>query len=47
MLLSNVRAIACYRKCGLMKEGREREAALVNGACQDDICNSPKTENPA
>ncbi|UCI17779.1 GNAT family N-acetyltransferase [Mesorhizobium sp. B2-1-8] len=32
VLSSNSRAIACYRKCGFVEEGREREAALVNGA---------------
>jgi RimJ/RimL family protein N-acetyltransferase len=37
VLASNARAIACYRKCGFVEEGREREAALVNGAWQDDI----------
>jgi RimJ/RimL family protein N-acetyltransferase len=34
---SNDRAIACYRKCGFQVEGREREAALVDGRWQDDI----------
>ncbi|RWM12879.1 MAG: N-acetyltransferase [Mesorhizobium sp.] len=37
VLSSNSRAIACYRKCGFVEEGHEREAALVNGAWQDDI----------
>jgi RimJ/RimL family protein N-acetyltransferase len=37
VLASNARAIACYRKCGFVEEGRERDAALVNGAWQDDI----------
>ncbi|WP_224545310.1 GNAT family N-acetyltransferase [Mesorhizobium sp. CA16] len=37
VLSSNSRAIACYRKCGFVEEGREREAALVSGAWQDDI----------
>jgi RimJ/RimL family protein N-acetyltransferase len=37
VLASNARAIACYRKCGFIEEGREREAALVGGAWQDDI----------
>lgn len=37
VLSNNFRAIACYRKCGFVEEGREREAALVNGVWQDDI----------
>ncbi|WP_334370593.1 GNAT family N-acetyltransferase [Bradyrhizobium sp. AZCC 1719] len=37
VLASNDRAIACYRKCGFMIEGREREAAFVDGQWQDDI----------
>ncbi|TPN90498.1 GNAT family protein [Mesorhizobium sp. B1-1-5] len=37
VLSCNSRAIACYRKCGFVEEGREREAALVSGAWQDDI----------
>ncbi|MFE0017487.1 GNAT family N-acetyltransferase [Mesorhizobium sp. NPDC059054] len=37
VLSNNARAIACYRKCGFVEEGREREAAFVNGAWQDDI----------
>jgi RimJ/RimL family protein N-acetyltransferase len=37
VLASNTRAITCYRKCGFREEGREREAALVNGTWQDDI----------
>ncbi|MBD8903781.1 GNAT family N-acetyltransferase [Methylobacterium bullatum] len=37
VLASNPRAIICYRKCGFIEEGREREAAFVGGAWQDDI----------
>jgi RimJ/RimL family protein N-acetyltransferase len=37
VLSGNARAIACYRKCGFVEEGREREAALVNGSWQDDV----------
>jgi len=37
VLATNDRAIACYRKCGFQVEGREREAALVDGRWQDDI----------
>lgn len=37
VLANNHRAIACYRKCGFVEEGREREAAFVAGAWQDDV----------
>ncbi|MDG4884988.1 GNAT family protein [Mesorhizobium sp. WSM4884] len=37
VLATNAGAIACYRKCGMIEEGREREAAFVNGTWQDDI----------
>jgi RimJ/RimL family protein N-acetyltransferase len=37
VLASNSRAIACYRKCGFKEEGREREAAWVNGIWEDDV----------
>jgi RimJ/RimL family protein N-acetyltransferase len=37
VLASNARAIACYRKCGFIEEGREREAAFVRGVWQDDL----------
>ena len=33
----NARAITCYRKCGFVEEGREREAALVDGVRHDDV----------
>jgi len=33
----NVRAIRAYEKCGFAVEGREREAALVDGSCHDDV----------
>ena len=33
----NRRAIRAYEKCGFAVEGREREAAFVNGAWHDDI----------
>ena len=33
----NTRAIRCYRACGFIEEGREREAAQVGGAWHDDI----------
>jgi RimJ/RimL family protein N-acetyltransferase len=37
VLASNTRAIACYRKCGFLEEGRERESAFINGRWEDDI----------
>jgi RimJ/RimL family protein N-acetyltransferase len=37
VLASNARAIACHRKCGFVEEGREREAALVEGVWQHDL----------
>jgi RimJ/RimL family protein N-acetyltransferase len=33
----NLRAIRTYQKCGFVIEGREREAALVDGAWHDDV----------
>ena len=33
----NTRAIRCYRACGFVEEGREREAALVAGERHDDV----------
>jgi RimJ/RimL family protein N-acetyltransferase len=33
----NHRAIRAYEKCGFVIEGREREAAFVNGAWHDDV----------
>ena len=33
----NARAIRAYRKCGFVVEGREREAAFVDGVWHDDI----------
>jgi RimJ/RimL family protein N-acetyltransferase len=33
----NRRAIRAYEKCGFVDEGREREAALVDGIWHDDI----------
>lgn len=37
VLASNARAVACYRKCGFIEEGRERETAFVEGSWQDDL----------
>jgi len=36
VLAYNRRAIRSYEKCGFVLEGREREAALVNGEWHDD-----------
>ena len=33
----NLRAIHAYRKCGFVIEGREREAAFVDGVWHDDV----------
>jgi RimJ/RimL family protein N-acetyltransferase len=33
----NMRAIRCYRACGFVEEGREREAASVAGEWRDDV----------
>jgi RimJ/RimL family protein N-acetyltransferase len=37
VLAYNHRAIRAYEKCGFVIEGREREAAFVNGAWHDDV----------
>ncbi len=37
VLAYNVRAIRCYRACGFVEEGREREAAFVGGEWHDDL----------
>ena len=36
VLAYNVRAIACYEKCGFVREGVAREAAQVDGRWEDD-----------
>jgi [ribosomal protein S5]-alanine N-acetyltransferase len=33
----NILAIRCYRACGFVEEGREREAASVAGEWRDDV----------
>ena len=33
----NTRAIKCYEKCGFIKEGIDREGALINGTYCNDI----------
>lgn len=37
VLAYNMRAIRCYQSCGFVVEGREREAALVDGVRHDDV----------
>lgn len=37
VLAYNKRAIRAYEKCGFMIEGREREAAFVDGSWHDDL----------
>ena len=36
----NTRAIACYQKCGFVREGLERESALVAGQWYSDVIMS-------
>jgi RimJ/RimL family protein N-acetyltransferase len=33
----NARALRAYQKCGFVEEGREREAALVDGKWHDPV----------
>jgi RimJ/RimL family protein N-acetyltransferase len=40
VLAYNERAIASYRKCGFVEEGRERESTLVDGSWHDDVMMS-------
>jgi len=37
VLSSNLRAIACYEKCGFIIEGRERESAKIGDRREDDL----------
>lgn len=37
VLAYNERAIRCYRACGFVEEGRERESAYVDGRWHDDV----------
>ena len=37
VLAGNERAIAAYRKCGFVEEGRERESCFVDGRWHDDV----------
>jgi RimJ/RimL family protein N-acetyltransferase len=40
VLAYNARAIRAYEKCGFIREGVERESALVDGVWHDDIIMS-------
>ena len=40
VLAFNERAIRCYRKCGFVEEGRERESARIGEVWHDDIIMS-------
>lgn len=40
VLAYNHRAIACYKKCGFVQEGVEREGALIAGQWQNDVIMS-------
>ncbi len=37
VLANNTRAIRCYRACGFVEEGQERESAWLDGVWQDDV----------
>lgn len=37
VLSYNTRAIGCYKKCGFVIEGTQRESALVDGQWYDDV----------
>lgn len=40
VLTFNTRAIACYEKCGFVREGVEREGAWIGGEWQSDLVMS-------
>lgn len=40
VLTQNTRAIACYAKCGFVREGIEREGAFIAGEWQSDVMMS-------
>lgn len=40
VLAYNVRAVNCYKKCGFIIEGTERESAYVDGEWHDDLIMS-------
>lgn len=40
VLAINARAIRCYEKCGFVREGLERESALIDGVWHDDVVMS-------
>lgn len=37
VLATNARAVAAYRACGFVEEGRERESCFVDGVWHDDL----------
>lgn len=37
VLAFNTSAIACYRACGFVEEGRERDSCWLDGAWHDDV----------
>jgi [ribosomal protein S5]-alanine N-acetyltransferase len=37
VLADNARAIAAYRACGFVEEGRQRESCFVDGSWHDDV----------
>ena len=45
VLAYNERAIACYRRCGFVEEGRERDAALIDGEWHDDVIMAVLTDH--
>jgi RimJ/RimL family protein N-acetyltransferase len=47
VLAYNTRAIACYRACGFVEEGGERQAALVDGSWHDFVIMSILEADPA
>ena len=40
VLAFNERAIACYEKCGFVREGVEREGSRIGGERQSDVLMS-------
>jgi RimJ/RimL family protein N-acetyltransferase len=46
VLAYNTRAISCYRACGFLEEGRERQAALVDGTWHDFVIMSILESDP-
>jgi RimJ/RimL family protein N-acetyltransferase len=42
----NRRGIACYRRCGFVEEGRERQAAFVDGVWRDYVVMGVLEDDP-